>query len=106
VITHKQAELEGYVASGVLSNLHLAFSREGTSKDYVQHHIEKRGEALWTLLSQGAYLYVCGDAKHMAREVQKALVQVVRVQKPCTGTKAEALVKEFTDAGRIQRDVW
>lgn len=91
---------------GVLSNLHVAFSRDQAAKDYVQHHVERQGAALWALLQAGAYLYVCGDAKHMAKDVHKAVIGVVQAGKGCSGTQAEAYVKEVTDAGRYQRDVW
>lgn len=101
-----QQELEGAVQDGVISNLHVAFSRDGAVKDYVQHHMEKQGAALWSLLEAGAYVYVCGDAKHMARDVNRTLIALVQEHKSCTGTQAEAYVKALTDAGRYQRDVW
>lgn len=55
---------------------------------------------------QGAHLYVCGDAKYMAKDVHKAFVALVEKGKGCSGTQAEMFVKELTDAGRYQRDVW
>ena len=91
----------------MLTALHVAFSRDGPKKDYVQHHIERQGAELWTLLSEKkAVLYVCGDAKAMARDVHRALVALVQAGRGCTGTQAEAFVKEMQDAGRYQRDVW
>ncbi|KAG2496114.1 hypothetical protein HYH03_005717 [Edaphochlamys debaryana] len=101
-----QAELEGFLAGGVLSDLHLAFSREASAKDYVQHHIERRGADLWALLERGAHLYVCGDAKHMAKDVHRAIIALVQAGRGCSGTEAEGFVKELTDSGRYQRDVW
>jgi NADPH-ferrihemoprotein reductase len=35
-----EAELQGAVEAGALSALHVAFSRMGPQKDYVQHHME------------------------------------------------------------------
>lgn len=62
---------------------------------------------VWELLGpRGGYLYVCGDAKHMARDVNKAVVGLVGAGKGVGSTAAEAWVKELTDAGRYQRDVW
>ncbi|GLC59569.1 hypothetical protein PLESTB_001501400 [Pleodorina starrii] len=102
-----QEELEGYVASGVLSHLHLAFSRDQATKDYVQHHVEAQAGALWPLIdAAGAHLYVCGDAKNMAKDVHKAFIALVQAGKGCAGTAAEAVVKELSDSGRYQRDVW
>ncbi len=89
-----------------LSALHTAFSREGASKDYVQHHLERQAAQVWGLLQAGAHVYVCGDAKHMAKDVHRALVALVAAQGGLAGTQAEAYVKELTDTGRYQRDVW
>lgn len=73
----------------------------------MQHHIEREGEAIWNLLDkERASLFVCGDAKHMAKDVQRALVQVVMKHKPCNTAQAETWIKALTDAGRYQRDVW
>ena len=72
-----------------------------------QHHIDRQGAEIWKLLSeQKAVLYVCGDAKAMARDVNKALIALVQAGRGCSGTQAEAYVKELTDTGRYQRDVW
>ena len=73
----------------------------------MQHHIERQGAEIWKLLSEHkAVFYVCGDAKAMARDVNKALIGLVQAGKGCNGTQAEAFVKELTDSGRYQRDVW
>lgn len=102
-----RSELEAWLQQGVLTDLDVAFSRDGPSKDYVQHHIERRASELWTLLSdKGAHLYVCGDAKAMAKDVHRALLALVQAGKGCSGTQAEGWVKELQDAGRYQRDVW
>ena len=102
-----EAELRGFEESGALGKLHVAFSREGASKDYVQHHLKREGARVWELLRQpGACLYVCGDAKAMAKDVHRALIDLVAEHGGMAGTKAEAWVKDFTDKGRYMRDVW
>ncbi len=71
--------------------------------------MERRASDLWRLLSeQGAYIYVCGDAKAMAKDVHRALLALVQAGKGpgCTGGQAEAFVKDLQDKGRYQRDVW
>jgi NADPH-ferrihemoprotein reductase len=102
-----EAELSDFVESGALGQLHVAFSRDGPSKDYVQHHIAREGARVWELLRKpGACLYVCGDAKAMARDVHRALIEVVGQHGGMGGAAAEAWVKHFTESGRYMRDVW
>lgn len=102
-----EAELRAFEESGALGKLHVAFSREGPAKDYVQHHLKREGAKVWELLKRpGACLYVCGDAKAMAKDVHRALIELVAEHGGMTGNQAEAWVKDFTDKGRYMRDVW
>ncbi|WIA17179.1 hypothetical protein OEZ85_014062 [Tetradesmus obliquus] len=102
-----EAELDAAVESGALSQLHVAFSRAGPVKDYVQHHMESNGAAVWELLQQpGACVYVCGDAKNMAKDVHRALISVAASQGSMSSSQAEAWVKRLGDSGRYHKDVW
>jgi sulfite reductase (NADPH) flavoprotein alpha-component len=69
-------ELLNYQAKGVLSRLDLAFSRDQHERLYVQHRMREQGKELWKWLQDGAYLYVCGDAKRMARDVNQTLIDI------------------------------
>ncbi|KAI8372083.1 hypothetical protein EDC96DRAFT_439121 [Choanephora cucurbitarum] len=88
------------------SQMITAFSRDQPEKIYVQHRLQQHSALLWTLLEQGAYVYVCGDAKNMAREVNQALVNCVVVEGGKSESEAQAYIKSLRNMSRYQEDVW
>lgn len=58
------------------------------------------------LLQSGAYIYVCGDASRMAREVQSTLVKIIATEREISSEKAAELVRSFKVQNRYQEDVW
>jgi sulfite reductase (NADPH) flavoprotein alpha-component len=99
-------ELTGMKHTGVLTRLTLAWSRDSDHKIYVQDRMREVGRDLWAWLADGAYLYVCGDAKHMAKDVERALVDVVASFGARTANDAVAFVAELKKCGRYQQDVY
>jgi sulfite reductase (NADPH) flavoprotein alpha-component len=78
--------------SGHLHKLSTAFSRDQADKIYVQHRMEEEGAELWRWLEKGAYFYVCGDAKRMAKDVHASLLKIVSQHGGKTPEQAEEWV--------------
>ena len=91
--------------SGLLTRLSLAWSRDGDKKFYVQDRMREVGRELWTWLAEGANVYVCGDAKRMAKDVERALVDIV-AQFGAKAMRPSALSAELKKKGRFQQDVY
>jgi sulfite reductase (NADPH) flavoprotein alpha-component len=99
-------ELTAMRASGLLTRLTLAWSRDGNEKIYVQHRMRDVGRDLWSWLNDGAHIYVCGDALRMAKDVEAALVGIVAEHGGCTPAVAKTFVAELKAKGRYQADVY
>lgn len=99
-------ELMAMKEEGVLTGLTLAWSRDGTEKIYVQDRMRERGAELFAWLEEGAHFYVCGDAKRMARDVERAMVDVVAEHGKRSAEEAVAYVAALKKAGRYQADVY
>ncbi|KAI0594055.1 NADPH-cytochrome P450 reductase [Biscogniauxia sp. FL1348] len=102
-----ESEWEEYKkALGDNFELITAFSREGPNKVYVQHRLKERAQEVNELLQKKAYLYVCGDAANMAREVNTVLAQIIAEQRGIPEAKAEEMVKNMRASNQYQEDVW
>lgn len=99
-------ELDGFLDRGVLTRLEIAFSRDTAKKVYVQDRMLEQASELWHWLEQGAYFYVCGDAKRMARDVDQMLYRVVAEQGRRSQEEAKRYVSELAKANRYHRDVY
>jgi sulfite reductase (NADPH) flavoprotein alpha-component len=99
-------ELQEMKAAGLLTRLSLAWSRDGSEKFYVQDRMREVGRDLWMWLTEGAHLYVCGDAKRMAKDVEVALVDIVAQHGARSAEEATAFVANLKKAGRYQQDVY
>ena len=99
-------EFAGMKAKGILTRLSLAWSRDTAEKFYVQDRMREVGRDLWAWLTDGAHLYVCGDAKRMAKDVERALVDIVAQHGARSTDQAIAFVAELKKQGRYQQDVY
>src|ERR1700742_2212911 len=99
-------ELNAMKTAGLLTRLSLAWSRDGDKKFYVQDRMREVGRELWTWLAEGANVYVCGDAKRMAKDVERALVDIVAQFGARSTDEAVRLVAELKKKERFQQDVY
>ncbi|GAC1333630.1 MAG: sulfite reductase subunit alpha [Bradyrhizobium sp.] len=99
-------ELNAMKTSGLLTRLSLAWSRDGDKKFYVQDRMREVGRELWTWLAEGASVYVCGDAKRMAKDVERALVDIVAQFGARSTDEAVNFIGELKKQGRFQQDVY
>ncbi len=99
-------ELQRLVSAGVLSRLDTAFSRDQEEKIYVQHRLMENSREIWAWLQEGAHFYVCGDARRMALDVDRALNVIVAAQGNMCPEDAKEYVKNLSKAKRYQRDVY
>jgi len=103
-----EEELLEYQRAGRLQGLDLAFSRDQEQKVYVQHRMLEQARELWSWLQGGAYLYVCGDARRMAKDVHQTLIQIARDQGGMSAEKAEDYIGNslMKTEKRYLRDVY
>ncbi|MGR3888315.1 PepSY domain-containing protein [Pseudomonas sp. 1152_12] len=91
-----QEELQGWLASGDLALLDLAFSRDQEEKIYVQDRLRESADVLRRWLADGAAIYVCGSLQGMATGVDQVLHEVL----------GSATVERLIEQGRYRRDVY
>jgi sulfite reductase (NADPH) flavoprotein alpha-component len=101
-----RAELEAFLREGTLTCLSLAWSRDGRSKVYVQDRMLEAGPQLWSWLRAGAHVYVCGDAKRMAKDVESALRDIAAKAGQMSQAAAGDFLAELKATGRYQVDVY
>jgi sulfite reductase (NADPH) flavoprotein alpha-component len=101
-----QLEWQDALADGSLARMDVAFSRDGAEKRYVQHRMWERRYDLVDWLDNGAHLYVCGDAKAMAKDVRATLVRVVADVRSLAPDAAEQAVRQLEREHRYQQDVY
>ncbi|TYZ59896.1 hypothetical protein PybrP1_009209 [[Pythium] brassicae (nom. inval.)] len=99
-------ELEQFEAQGVLTQLHLAFSRQQQEKVYVQHLLAQHGAAVWDLVHhQNAHIYVCG-ATGMGNDVHRVLLEIVERVGGQSPAAAAEMLKALQDTHRYVQELW
>lgn len=100
--------MEESSTKGALSKVYVAFSREGqgSAKTYVQHLLLQNQAEVWRLLESNCVVFVCGDAKYMAKDVDAALLSIIQEGKKCSLEEARQHLELLEKTSRYLRDVW
>lgn len=101
-----QEELTECLDKKYLTHLSLAFSRDQAHKVYVQDKILENAQELWLWIKNGAYFYICGDAKRMAKDVELTLHHIIQNEGHMTPEEAIEYVKLMKKQKRYQKDVY
>lgn len=101
-----QDELTELQEQGVLNRLDLAFSRDQAEKVYVQTRMREQSAELFAWLEDGGHVYVCGDASRMAKDVEAALLDVIRTGRGRDEDDALSYLADLRRSKRYVRDVY
>ncbi len=101
-----QTEIQGWLETGVLTRVNVAFSRDQVEKVYVQHKISKYGQEFYQWLQNGAYLYICGSKKPMSIEVEQTILAVIEIYGGKTKEEASQYLSQMEEEGRYSKDVY
>lgn len=86
--------------------LDLAFSRDQDEKIYVQHKLIENSKDIWKWIEEGAFIYVCGDAKQMAKDVNETLLQIIEKEGTLSKENAQLYIKQLRKQKRYLMDVY
>ena len=101
-----QDELESLQQDGMLTYLDTAFSRDQKQKIYVQTRMIEKGAEIFKWLQDGAAVYVCGDAKSMAHDVDIALREIIKTHGKMSNKLVNEYIKKMQQSRRYLKDVY
>jgi sulfite reductase (NADPH) flavoprotein alpha-component len=101
-----QLDWQEALNDGALTRMDVAFSRDAPEKVYVQNKMWDHRRDLIEWLDGGAYFYVCGDAKNMAKDVRATLVRAFGDVKGLSPEAAEQAVTGLERDKRYLQDTY
>jgi len=101
-----QLEWQDALADRSLTRMDIAFSRDQSEKVYVQHRLWERRREVIGWLENGAFLYVCGEAQSMAKDVRAALVRAYADVKALAPEAANRAIADLERDKRYLQDVY
>ena len=100
-----EEEFNSYVEKGLL-RIDTAFSRDQKEKFYVQHLMLKHSKEIIQWINEGAYIYVCGDARFMAKDVNQTLLHILQKENKLSEKEAKEVLLALRKERRYQADVY
>jgi sulfite reductase (NADPH) flavoprotein alpha-component len=97
---------EKWLETKHLEKIELAFSRDQEEKVYVQHKLLDNQKEIYQWIDEGAYFYLCGDMKSMAKDVNKTLLEIIKTQGGVSIEKAGEYLRMLKREKRFQQDVY
>ncbi|MPT36448.1 MAG: sulfite reductase, partial [Flavobacterium sp.] len=101
-----QTEVQEWLATGVLTRLDTAFSRDQKHKIYVQDRLKQKAKEVSEWLDIGAYLYICGQKEPMSTDVENTLLEIIATEKNISSTEAKTVLENLESEGRYLKDVY
>lgn len=101
-----QTEIQEWLATGVLTYLDTAFSRDQKHKIYVQDRLKQKAKEVYEWLENGAYLYICGQKNPMSTDVETVLLDIIAAEKNVSIEEAKTILESWETEGRYQKDVY
>lgn len=100
-------ELEGFLESGLLEGLFVAFSRFSNSpKYYVQDLLLQQSSLIWEYIQKQARILVCGDGKQMAPSVRETMIRIIENEAKLSNEDAAKYFKQLQAEKLYVEDVW
>lgn len=100
-----QEELTQLENHGCLK-LSLAFSRDQEKKIYVQDKLLEHQKEIWSWIQNGAFIYICGDAKNMAKDVLNTFCAIFTMEGHMSEQEAKNYLSYLRKAKQLQTDIY
>jgi len=101
-----QTEIQEWIATGALTKLDTAFSRDQEKKIYVQDRIKEKAKDFNEWLENGASVYICGQKTPMSSDVENTIIDVIASERNISKDKAKQVLEDLETAGKYQKDVY
>lgn len=103
-MSHSQNE--GVLSEDKGGGFYVAFSREQPQKVYVQHKMREQSKKVWSLLNEGAAVYVAGSANKMPSDVLSAFKEIISKETGVPREDALRWIRTLEKAGKYHVEAW